>query len=96
MIFNLLCAPCFAAIGAIKREMHDTKWTVGTVAYMCGFAYIISMIVYQIGGLFTGEATFGVLTVIALAALIGMLYLLLRKGYQGKTNDLSSVKVTKV
>ena len=96
MIFNLLCAPCFAAMGAIKREMGDMKWTVGTIAYMCGFAYAISMIVYQIGGLFTGEATFGVLTVIALAALIGMLYLLLRKGYQGKTNDLSSVKVTKV
>ena len=96
MIFNLLCAPCFAAIGAIRREMHDTKWTVGTVAYMCGFAYVISLIVYQIGGLFTGETTFGVLTVVALAALIGMLYLLLRKGYQGKTNNLSSVKVTKV
>ena len=65
MIFNLLCAPCFAAIGAIKREMHSTKWTVGTVAYMCGFAYVISMIVYQFAGLFTGETTFGVFTVVA-------------------------------
>ena len=81
-----------------ERSLFNSMFIaiVGTVAYMCGFAYIISMIVYQIGGLFTGEATFGVLTVIALAALIGMLYLLLRKGYQGKTNDLSSVKVTKV
>ena len=82
MIFNLLCAPCFAAMGAIKREMGDMKWTVGTIAYMCGFAYAISMIVYQIGGLFSGEAVFGVFTVAALAVLAGLLYLLLRKGHQ--------------
>jgi len=82
MIFNLLCAPCFAAMGAIKREMGDTKWTVGTIAYMCGFAYLIAMIVFQLGGLFTGEATFGLFTVVAVAALAGLLYLLLRKGYQ--------------
>ncbi len=82
MIFNLLCAPCFAAMGAIKREMGDAKWTVGTIAYMCGFAYAIAMIVYQIGGLFTGEAVFGVFTVAAAVVLAGLLYLLLRKGYQ--------------
>ena len=79
MIFNLLCAPCFAAMGAIKREMNDTKWTVGTIAYMCIFAYAISMIVYQIGGLFTGEATFGIFTIVAVAALAGLLYLIFRK-----------------
>jgi len=84
MIFNLLCAPCFAAIGAIRREMGDTKWTVGTIAYMCGFAYAISMIVYQIGGLITGEATFGVLTIVAEAVLIGLVYLVIRKGYSEK------------
>ena len=79
MIFNLLCAPCFAAIGAIKREMHDIKWTVATVAYMCIFAYAISMIVYQLGGLFTGEAVFGIFTVAAVAALAVLLYLIFRK-----------------
>ena len=80
MIFQLLCAPCFAAIGAIRREMGSAKWTWGTVAYMCGFAYAISLMVYQIGGLFTGEAIFGVFTVVAVAVLVLMLFLLLRRG----------------
>ncbi len=84
MIFNLLCAPCFAAMGAIKREMNNGKWTAFAIGYMCLFAYVIAMIVYQIGGLFTGEATFGVLTVVAIAALIGLIYLLVRKGYTSK------------
>ena len=79
MIFNLLCAPCFAAIGAIKREMNDTKWTAATVVYMCAFAYVISMIVYQLVGLITGEAAFGVFTIVALAALAGLIYLVARK-----------------
>ena len=80
MIFQLLCAPCFAAIGAIRREMGSAKWTWGTVAYMCGFAYAISLMVYQIGGLFTGEAIFSVFTVVAVAVLVLMLFLLLRRG----------------
>lgn len=79
MIFNLLCAPCFAAIGAIRREMNSGKWTLATIGYMCGFAYAISLIVYQIGGLFTGEASFGILTVIAVAVLAGLAYLVARK-----------------
>ena len=93
MIFQLLCAPCFAAIGAIKREMNNAKWTAGTIAYMCGFAYTISMIVFQIGGLFTGEATFSVFTVVAIGLLIGLLYLLFRKGYkpEGEIHHLTSV-----
>ena len=78
MIFNLLCAPCFAAMGAIKREMNSAKWTWGAIGYMCGFAYVIAMIVYQIGGLISGEAPFGIFTVIAFALLIGLLYLLFR------------------
>ena len=82
MIFQLLCAPCFAAIGAIKREMGSIKWTVGTIAYMCGFAYAISLIVYQLVGLVTGEAVFSLFTVVAAAALIGLLYLVFRKGYR--------------
>ena len=82
MIFQLLCAPCFAAIGAIKREMGSIKWTVGTIAYMCSFAYAISLIVYQLVGLVTGEAVFSLFTVVAAAALIGLLYLVFRKGYR--------------
>lgn len=85
MIFNLLCAPCFAAIGAIKREMNDMKWTMATIAYMCGFAYVVSLIVYQIAGLFTGEATFGVFTILALAALAGLVYLVVRKNKYADT-----------
>lgn len=81
MIFQLLCAPCFAAIGAIKREMNNWKWTAFAIGYMTVFAYVISMIVYQLGGLFTGEATFGVFTVVAVALLAGLIYLLVRKGY---------------
>ena len=82
MIFNLLCAPCFAAIGAIKREMRSAKWTVGTISYMCGFAYVISMIVYQFAGLVTGETVFGVFTVVATISFAVLLYLIFRKGYQ--------------
>ncbi len=79
LIFNLLCAPCFAAIGAIRREMHSGKWTAVTIAYMCAFAYAASLVVYQIGGLFTGETTFGVLTLAAVAVLGGLTYLVVRK-----------------
>ena len=89
MIFNLLCAPCFAAIGAIKKEMNNWKWTVFTLTYMCGFAYVISMIVYQLIGLWTGEATFGVFTVLAILALTALLVLLFRPnpyGENGKKN----------
>ena len=94
MIFQLLCAPCFAAMGAIKREMGSRKWTAISIAYMCGFAYAISLIVYQIGGLFTGEATFSIFTVAAVAVLAGLLYLVLRKGYQPRKGDqLSSFAV---
>ena len=59
LIFNLLCAPCFAAMGAIKREMNNVKWTLGAIGYMCLWAYVLALIVYQIGGLVTGELTFG-------------------------------------
>ena len=85
LIFNLLCAPCFAAMGAIKREMNSPKWTLGAIGYMCGFAYVISMIVFQIGGLFTGEAVFSVWTVVAVVFLAGLLYLLFRPYKESKT-----------
>ena len=93
MIFNLLCAPCFAAMGAIKREMNNGKWTAFAIGYMCVFAYVISLLVYQIGGLFTGEVTFGINTVIAFALLIGLLYLLFRKGYQPNENEKQKLSV---
>ncbi|MGI5963430.1 MAG: ferrous iron transport protein B [Lawsonibacter sp.] len=95
MIFNLLCAPCFAAMGAIKREMNNPKWTIGAIAYMCGFAYAVAMIVYQVGGLMTGEVSFGILPIVALILLAVVLYLLLRKGYRADNEEqyLRSVSV---
>ena len=86
MIFQLLCAPCFAAIGAIKREMGSKKWTLATIGYMCGFAYAISLIVYQIGGLFTGEATFSIFTVAAVAVAAALVYLVVRKNKYAETH----------
>nr|WP_298060223.1 ferrous iron transport protein B [uncultured Blautia sp.] len=93
MIFNLLCAPCFAAMGAIKREMNNPKWTLFAIGYMCGFAYVISLIVYQLGGLLTGTVSFGIGSVAALLLLACLLYLLFRKGYQEghSSQRLSSV-----
>lgn len=79
MIFNLLCAPCFAAMGAIKREMNNGKWTIFAIGYMCVFAYVSALIIYQIGGLVSGEVTFNVFTVVAFILLIAVLYLLFRK-----------------
>lgn len=78
MIFNLLCAPCFAAMGAIKREMNSGKWTAGAIGYMCGFAYAVSFAVYQIGMSLTGNG-YNVMTVMAYVVVAVMVYLLLRK-----------------
>ncbi|WP_279069484.1 ferrous iron transport protein B [Faecalicoccus pleomorphus] len=89
MIFNLLCAPCFAAMGAIRREMNNKTWTVASIAYMCVFAYVSSLIVYQLGGLLLGEVSFGFWTIIALALLILILYLLFRPGYKPKSEALN-------
>lgn len=77
LIFNLLCAPCFAAMGAIKREMNNFKWTAFAISYMCVFAYVISLIVYNIGMLFNG--VFTIWTVFAFIALAVLLYFLFRK-----------------
>ena len=92
MIFNLLCAPCFAAMGAIKREMNNARWTLGAIGYMCGFAYVVSLIVYQLGGLITGEVSFGIGTIAAAAALVGLVYLLVRRNkYDENTLSISAV-----
>ncbi len=96
MIFNLLCAPCFAAMGAIKREMNNPKWTAIAIGYMCCFAYIISLIVYQLGGLITGEVSFGVGTVVAIIAVLFLLYLLFRKNkYSDDVLTVSAVSAAK-
>ncbi|MBE5759709.1 MAG: ferrous iron transport protein B [Clostridiales bacterium] len=83
LIFNLLCAPCFAAIGAIKREMNNPKWTWFAIGYMCAFAYAISLIVYQVGMAFTGVIDIFWL-IIALALAAGIIYMLLRPYKEAK------------
>ena len=84
MIFNLLCAPCFAAMGAIKREMNNGKWTAIAIGYMCLFAYCASLVVYQIGGLITGEVGFNFFTIVAVAIIAFTIYLLFRPNkYEG-------------
>ena len=93
MIFNLLCAPCFAAMGAIKREMNNPKWTAFAIGYMCVFAYVVSLIVYQIGGLITGEVAFGLGTVVAAVLIVGILYLLFRRNrYDDERLTISAVE----
>ena len=87
MVFNLLCAPCFAAMGAIKREMNSPKWTLAAIGYMCGFAYCVSLMIYQIGGLITGDVSFGVWTVVAFVVLAAMIYLLVRKNRYGEYGE---------
>ena len=77
LVFNLLCAPCFAAIGAIKREMNNRKWTWFAIGYQCGFAYLISLMINQFGGLFTGSVNV-IGLIFALAALALMVYMLVR------------------
>ncbi|MBQ4156767.1 MAG: ferrous iron transport protein B [Clostridia bacterium] len=77
MIFNLLCAPCFAAMGAIKREMNNGKWTAFAITYMCVFAYVISLIVYHFGLVFTG--VFSIWTIVAVALFAALTYLTVRK-----------------
>ena len=83
MIFNLLCAPCFAAMGAIKREMNNAKWTLAAIGYMCAFAYAVSLMVYQLGSAFTGNVQPAGLAA-ALVVLAGMLWLLLRRPTQAE------------
>ena len=89
LVFNLLCAPCFAAIGAIKREMNNTRWTLIAVGYQTVFAYAVSLCVYQFGTLLTGGG-FGIGTIAAVAVAAGFLWLLTRPDPQKK----KAVKVT--
>ena len=88
MIFNLLCAPCFAAMGAIKREMNNGKWTAIAIGYMCLFAYCASLVVYQIGGLITGEVSFNIFTIVAIAIIAFTIYLLFRPNKYAGVNEV--------
>lgn len=87
MVFNLLCAPCFAAMGAIKREMNNTKWFWIAIGYQCGFAYVCSLIVYQLGSLFNG-GSFGFGTIVGFILLIGLIYLLVRPSKESDTAEV--------
>ncbi|MGN0367123.1 MAG: ferrous iron transport protein B [Suilimivivens sp.] len=88
LVFNLLCAPCFAAMGAIKREMNNAKWFWFAIGYQCVLAYIVSMCIYQIGTLITTGA-FGIGTIVAILFVIGMLYLLFRPYKESRTLNTS-------
>lgn len=93
LVFNLLCAPCFAAIGAIKREMNSPKWTWFAIGYQCLFAYAIAMMVYQFGSVFTGNINI-VGLIFAIAILIFMIYMIFRP-YKEATKLTKTVKATK-
>ena len=92
LVFNLLCAPCFAAIGAIKREMNNARWTWFAIGYQCGFAYAVSLCIFQFGTLFTG-GELGIGTAAAVLVLGGFLYLLFRPY---KESDLLQVNLSSV
>ena len=92
LVFNLLCAPCFAAMGAIKREMNNAKWFWFAIGYQCGLAYVVSLCIYQIGTLITTGA-FGIGTVVAFLLVIGFLYLLFRPYKESSTLKVDAKKV---
>ena len=92
LVFNLLCAPCFAAMGAIKREMNNAKWFWFAIGYQCGLAYVVSLCIYQIGTLIT-TGTFGIGTVVAFLLVIGFLYLLFRPYKESSTLKVDAKKV---
>ena len=94
LVFNLLCAPCFAAMGAIKREMNNAKWFWFAIGYQCGLAYLVGLCIFQIGGLFTGAATFGFWTIVAIAIIIGFIYMLFRPYKESETLNVN-IKMAK-
>ncbi len=95
LVFNLLCAPCFAAMGAIKREMNNAKWFWFAVGYQCGLAYIVSLCIYQIGTLLTTGA-FGLGTVVAFLLVAGFIYLLVRPYKESTTLKTSDKQLAKL
>mgnify|MGYP000764632922 CR=1 FL=1 len=95
MIFNLLCAPCFAAMGAIKREMNNGKWTAFAIGYMCALAYCSALVVYQLGGIITGEVGFNFFTVVAVVIVAAFLYLMFRPNKYVNDNEVK-IDVSKI
>ena len=95
LAFNLLCAPCFAAIGAIRREMNSAKWTLFAVGYQCVFAYAVSLMIYNFGCLFTGRISgaLGIISLIAAVAVLGFICFMLFKPYKESTKLQTKVKV---
>lgn len=94
LVFNLLCAPCFAAMGAIKREMNNAKWFWFAIGYQTGLAYLVSLCIFQIGSLFTTGA-FGIGTVVAILIIIGFIYLLFRPYKESMTLKVNMKKLAK-
>lgn len=94
LVFNLLCAPCFAAMGAIKREMNNTRWFLFAIGYQCLLAYVVSLCIYQIGSLIL-YGKFGIFTVIAFALVIGFVYLLFRPYKESNTLEINVKSVSK-
>ncbi len=94
LVFNLLCAPCFAAIGAIKREMNNAKWTWFAIGYQCGLAYVVALCIYQLWTAFTGGG-FGVRTIVAILLIIGFVYLLFRPYKESKTLRVNTKTMAK-
>ena len=92
LVFNLLCAPCFAAIGAIRREMNNAKWTWFAIGYQCGLAYVVSLCIYQIGTLLTGGG-FGIGTVVAFVLVAAFLYLLFRPYKESKSLKVNTKSI---
>ena len=100
LVFNLLCAPCFAAIGAIRHEMNSRSWTWFAVGYQCGFAYVIALMINQLGNLFSGSLATGagmivnIIGLIAAFVLLGlMIYMLFFKKYKEATKLTKNIKV---
>lgn len=91
LIFNLLCAPCFAAIGAIKREMNSAKWTWFAIGYQCGFAYAVSLIVYQLGMLFVGNGN--VIGIVAAVIVLAFMLFMLFRPYKESNTLKTKVRV---
>ena len=90
LAFNLLCAPCFAAIGAIKREMNSAKWTWFAIGYQCAFAYVIALMIYQFGSIFTGNVN--IIGLIFAAALLGIMIYMIARPHKESNKRTKTVK----
>ncbi|MEE1325569.1 MAG: nucleoside recognition domain-containing protein, partial [Streptococcus sp.] len=96
LIFNLLCAPCFAAMGAIKREMGDAKWTLGAIGFQTGLAYVVSLIIYQLGLVAFYGKGINFWTIVAVVLLIAIIYFIVRKPAQEKEEVITLDNLEKV